>query len=539
MVDDIRFRVFANLYKDSVALMQIGAALRKRPGIAEATCIMATPANLAQLQHANLRVDADVHPSDLLVVVRGEADACAEAIDAAQNLLQGESESSAGQSGTFSLPVTSIAAALEAQPDVDLALISVPGDYAAGEALKALSSGLHVMLFSDNVALEDELAVKRYADERGLLVMGPDCGTAIINGIPLGFANVVRRGPIGLVAASGTGLQEVTCRIHNLGGGVSQAIGTGGRDLNEAIGGRTMRAGVRALAEDPTTRVIVLISKPPAARVAASVLDVAKASGKPTVVHFLGASARTIHGDNLHGTDSLAEAADVAVALASSNGSTSSLKRDASTAAKGTRSQASSDRAGLRDPASLLNGLATTQRLVRGLFTGGTFCYEAQLAFLRRDLACRSNAPAPRALPLDDSRADHVFIDMGDDEYTRGRPHPMIDPSLRNAALREAARDPAIAILLFDVVLGYGSHASPADELADALRDAQRGAATQGRKLVAIGHVCGTDGDPQDRDAQVQTLLSAGAAVADSNIEAASIAANLAATLVQPRKVNA
>src|SRR5438067_3636104 len=307
MTTDIRFRVFANLYKDSVALMQVGAALRKRPGVVEASCIMATPANLAQLQHAELSVDADVHPSDLLVVVRGEAQACDDAIDTAQTLLQGGgSEAPAERSGDFSLPLTSIAAGVEQSSDADLALISVPGDYAAAETMKALSLGLHVMLFSDNVAIEQERTIKRYASTRGLLVMGPDCGTAIINGIPLGFANVVRRGPIGLVAASGTGLQEVTCRIHNLGSGVSQAIGTGGRDLRDEIGGLTMLHALHALAVDDATRVVVLISKPPSPVIASRILDVAAASSKPTVVHFLGAPADAITRAGLHPAQSLA-----------------------------------------------------------------------------------------------------------------------------------------------------------------------------------------------------------------------------------------
>ena len=519
MTTALRCRVFSNLYKDSVALMQVGAALRQRPGIAEASCIMATPANLAQLQHADLSVDADAHPSDLLVVVRGEALACDEAIEAAQALLQGAPEQADRRDDAFSMPLTSIAAAIEQTPDADLALISVPGDYAAAEAMKALSLGLHVMLFSDNVGVDQEVAVKRHADARGLLVMGPDCGTAIINGIPLGFANVVRRGDIGLVAASGTGLQEVTCRIHNLGAGVSQAIGTGGRDLRDEIGGLTMLAALKALADDDRTRVIVLISKPPSPTVASRILALAAASGKPTVVHFLGAAPGTVQGASLHAAQSLADAADIAVAL--SRGS------ERASAPAIASNDAGADRV------HVLDGVASTQRTVRGLFTGGTFCYEAQLAFLRRGLPCRSNAPVHGALPLDGATADHVFIDMGDDEYTRGRPHPMIDPSLRNAAIREAADDPAVAMLLFDLVLGFGSHPSPADDLAGALRDSHRAAALEGRKLVSIGHVCGTDGDPQDRAAQIRTLASAGAIVADSNIEAASLAAQLALHLAQ------
>jgi succinyl-CoA synthetase alpha subunit len=524
MATEIGFRVFPNLYKDSVALMQLGAALRERPGILEASCIMATPANLVQLEHAGLSVDAGARPSDLLIVVRGDTQARDDAIASAQALLHDTQAAAHEGSSDLSAPLTSIAAGVEQAPDANLALISVPGDYAAAEAMKALSLGLHVMLFSDNVDIADERAIKRRASERGLLVMGPDCGTAIINGIPLGFANVVRRGRIGLVAASGTGLQEVTSRIHNLGAGVSQAIGTGGRDLRDDIGGLTMLAGLRALAADEGTNVIVLISKPPSPAIAARVLSLAAASGKATVVHFLGAVPDAIERAGLRAARSLAEAADLAVALANGD--------------ERTHPAAVPESGALDGRERLLEGLAPSQHAVRGLFTGGTFCFEAQLAFVHRGLACRSNAPVRGAMPLDRASDDHVFLDMGDDEYTRGRPHPMIDPSLRNAAILEAGGDPAIAILLFDIVLGYGAHPSPADELADALRSARRAAASHGRALVAIGHVCGTDGDPQDRAAQRRTLVSAGAVVAQSNFEAASLAAELAVALASRHASN-
>jgi FdrA protein len=390
----------------------------------------------------------------------------------------------------------------------------VPGDYAAAEALKALSLGLHVMLFSDNVSIDEERAIKAHAHQKELLVMGPDCGTAIINGVPLGFANVVRRGAIGLVAASGTGLQEVTCRIHNLGAGISQAIGTGGRDLRDEIGGATMLQGLRALADDGQTRVIVLISKPPSPAIGARILDLAAGTGKPTVVHLLGAAPDLVQRAGLHAAESLADAADIAVAFANGGTQIASSQRLSGAA--------------LARLERLLDGFATTQYAVRGLFSGGTFCYETQLAFLKRQLPCRSNAPVHGALPLDGHAEGHVFIDMGDDEYTRGRPHPMIDPSLRNAAVRAAASDPAVAVILFDVVLGYGAHPDPADELAAALRDAQQVAAAQRRALMMIGHVCGTEGDPQDKAAQMEKLAASGVVLAERNIHAATLAAEVA-----------
>jgi FdrA protein len=510
-----QFKLFANLYKDSVTLMQLGAALREREGIQQASCLMATPANLSQLAHAELSIDTQASPSDLLVVVRGDAAACEAAIAAADALLHAVGGGSDGGGTTFSLPLTSLAQGVERAPDADLALISVPGDYAAAEAMKALALGLHVMLFSDNVSIAEECAIKTRARAKGLLVMGPDCGTAIVNGVPLGFANVVRRGDIGLVAASGTGLQEVTCRIHNLGGGISQALGTGGRDLKEEIGGITMLQGLAALAADPSTRVIVLVSKPPAAAIARKIEAAAAAAGKPVVVHFLGAKPSALPA-GLHAATSLRHAADMAVALARGEAPT---PFDAKPSAQ--------EVVAIEQVAARM---ATTQGAVRALFTGGTFCYEAQLAFIARGLACSSNAPAQGALEYDDRRpsAGHVFLDLGDDDYTRGRPHPMIDPALRDAAVRAQGADARAAAILFDVVLGYGSHDNPARGLALALADAQREAHGQGRTLALIGHVCGTDADPQDKAAQVRQLEAAGAIIAGSNAEAAALAAHLA-----------
>ncbi len=529
---DLRFKAFPNLYKDSVTLMQLGAALRERAGIEQASCLMATPANLAQLLDANLDVDAKFSPSDLLVVVRGEAAACDAAIDAAESMLKAAAPPPSAAGAAFNLPLTSLtlgAAHAAAQgADADLALISVPGDYAAAEARKALALGLHVMLFSDNVSGAEELSIKTFARQQGLLVMGPDCGTAIVNGVPLGFANIVRRGAIGLVAASGTGLQEVTCRIHNRGGGVSQALGTGGRDLKEEIGGISMLHALGMLAADARTQVIVLISKPPSPAIAQKIEIAAAATGKPVVVHFLGATPRRLP-KGLYAAESLRHAADVALALAQGEALPGPF--------------ATAPHAGVAALEPHCAAMTATQLAVRALFTGGTFCYEAQLAFIARRLACRSNEPVQGAQRFDghlDGHAGghvggHVFLDLGDDDYTRGRPHPMIDPSHRDAAVRAQGADPNTAAILFDVVLGFGAHMDPARGLAQALADAQGEARRQGRELALIGHVCGTADDPQDKADQVRQLEAAGAWVADSNISAALLAARLAVHLAARR----
>jgi succinyl-CoA synthetase alpha subunit len=388
--------------------------------------------------------------------------------------------------------------ALAHSPESNLALISVPGEYAAAEAEKALRLGLHVMLFSDNVAAQDEIALKKLAREKQLLVMGPDCGTAIVDGVPLGFANAVRRGAVGVVGASGTGTQQVTSLVHRKGGGISHAIGTGGHDLAAEVGGITMLDGLARLAKDRDTKVIVLISKPPAPKVAADVLAAARRAGKPVVVNFVGATSLEA-GGNLYPVRTLEEAALAAVALSKGK--------------KPSKLSYSTKRPSVK--------FKKQQRFIRGLYSGGTFCYEASA--LLGD--AWSNAPVdPKRRIADPWKSkEHTLIDLGDDVFTRGRPHPMIDHRLRNERLLAESADPGVAVILFDVVLGYGSHPDPAAEMAPALARARK----RNRSVVFVASVCGTDEDPQGFERQEAALRGAGVLLADSNARAVLLAKSL------------
>ena len=379
----------------------------------------------------------------------------------------------------------------------------MPGDYAAAEASKALHLGLNVMLFSDNVSLEDEIALKHHARERGLLVMGPDCGTAIVDGVPLGFANAVRRGSIGIVGASGTGTQQVTCLVHRLGAGISHAIGTGGRDLHKDVGGISMLQGLERLARDADTKVIVLVSKPPAADVARTVVKAARRAGKPVVLNFIGAPPDAT-GESLFVARTLEDAANAAVLL-------SEGKRPSGRTGNGT-------------PAPAVR-LETDQRYIRGLFSGGTFCYEASSIITQ----AWSNAPVDKARQLKNvwKSQGTTLIDLGDDDFTRGRPHPMIDQRLRNDRMLEEAADPQVGVILLDVVLGYGAHPDPAAEIVPAILRAQR--AAKGRTIAFVASVCGTDEDPQGLDKQEAALRDAGVLLETSNARAARLAAALVA----------
>jgi FdrA protein len=397
-----------------------------------------------------------------------------------------------------------IASAQRLLPQASLALVSVPGRFARGVAAEALDAGFHVLLFSDNVPIEHEIDLKRRSLERGLLLMGPDCGTAIIGAAALGFANRVRAGRIGLVAAAGTGLQEVTSLIHRFGGGITHAIGTGGRDLSSAVGGATMLQGLRALALDPDTHVIVLVSKPPDADVAARILAAAAACGKPVVATFIGASVE--EKGSILGASTLEDAARRAVRLAYG---------------------LEPDPVGLKSlPAQEASRLAPGQRYIRGLMSGGTLCYEALVLLRSRIGPVFSNAPLSREEMLDPvthSRG-HTVIDMGGNEFTQGRLHPMLDPSLRLQRLLQEAADPEVAVILLDVVLGYGAHSNPAGALAPVIHDAVAHARRAGRYLVIAGSVCGTDDDPQGAADQRAALVEAGMLVEDSNARAVRLA---------------
>ena len=506
-----RHRVVPNLYKDSVALMAISSRLQMIGGVDAASVVMATATNLENLVGAGLVVDVVTKPSDLVVAVSGTAEGCDAALELADELLAEQPEDATGT--VDAQPSSSIQGALIRDPSINFALISVPGPYAAAEAFKALRLGLNVMVFSDNVPADHELALKKYATEYGLMVMGPDCGTAIVNGLPLGFANAVRRGSIGVVGASGTGMQEVASRIHNLGAGVSQALGTGGHDLSEEIGARSMLQGLRFLGRDADTKVIVLVSKPPAPTVAAMVLDEARAIAKPVVVIFLGTDPSTFRGGTIHGAGSLAEAADLAVAL-------SEGRAPASAAAD----MSAEDNGALDDAVAWM---AASQRYVRGIFCGGTFCYEAQLIARAEGITAFSNTPVAGNACLVDLSASqgHAIVDMGDDGFTQGRPHPMIDPTLRDERVLQDGADPTTALILLDVVLGYGSAADPIEGLLPVLAQVRDAAKSAGRYLGVIVHVCGTDIDPQRRDEVIDRLRSAGALVASTNAEAATWAA--------------
>lgn len=493
-----------------MVLMNLSTELATLPGIQQAMAIMGTEANKELLATIGLAAPEVglAGPNDLVVAVRAMDQ---DAAQAAEGRLREMLAGGLAVEGISEYQFRTLESAARAQGDSTLALISVPGPHAAREARRALDLGLHVLLFSDNVPLEDEIELKRIGGERGLLVMGPDCGTAIVNGAALGFANAVRRGPIGIVGASGTGIQELCALIDRSGLGVSHALGTGGRDLSARVGGATTFQAMELLEADDETRVLVLISKPPAPEVAARLLERAARCRKPVVVCLLGRNGQDGNTGETRVVGTLAEAAAEAVALAG-GGTPIDDKLSAEDAAWAAGQRAL---------------LAPGQRFVRGLFSGGTLCQEAMIVWKDSLGDTWSNVPLEPRLRLPDPRRSqgHAAIDLGDDLFTLGRPHPMIDPTLRQERILAEAGDPAVAVLMLDLVLGYGAHEDMASALVPAIEEARGRAEAAGRHLSVVAHVCGTEADPQGLTAQEKRLRMAGVRLGSSNAAAAQLAA--------------
>ena len=486
----VHVRVWPAAYHDSVVLLELAGALRDRPGVDEAAALMGTPANHELLAAADLATAATgaAGPGDLVVAVRATTDAAGvAALAAGAELLaarrRADAVGPAGAPASATIAPRTLESALRRQPATNLVTISVPGAFAAAEARRALRAGRHVFLFSDQVSLADEVALKRLAIRRGLFCMGPDCGTAYVSGTGLGFANVVPRGRVGVVAASGTGLQAVACHLAARGEGLSHGIGVGGRDLSAPVGGGMTALALEALGRDPDTALIVLVSKPPDAAVLPRIERALAALRVPAVVCCLGAPPRAGGPGRWVGT--LEDAADAAVATL----------RGGAWAPAGAAPVAAG-----REPPPRLAG-----RLL-GLYAGGTLAHEARLLLA--------------------AHADRVeILDLGDDAHTVRGPHPMLDPAPRAARVRAAGEAPEIGGLLLDLVLGRGAHPDPAAPLAAAIRDARARAARDGRTLVVVASVVGTAADPQGLAAQVATLEAAGAVVLPSNAGAARFAA--------------
>lgn len=501
-MSEFAIRIHANTYLDSVVLLSGSRAILNTPGVEWGAALTGTAANIELLESEGFDPNAlrEATANDLVLVAHGESAEVA--------LDNGEADlfdSKPVQDAGFpdSAPAT-LEDAVAAAPGSNVALVSVGGAYATLEAHKALSAGLNVLLFSDNVPIEDEIELKTRGEELSLLVMGPGAGTALIGGVGLGFANAVRNGSVGVVAAAGTGAQEVMTLLHRWGLGVTHVIGVGGRDLSDAVGGRMTSMAIRALEADPNTDVILVVSKPPSAEVAERILD--RPRVKPIVASLIGLADELRVSDHVR----LATRLDQAVLEVFA-----ALDRQAQ----------STENGAVERIAAATSRLGTERTAVRGLFSGGTLCYEAMTILAEHAPPVFSNTPLREGWQLSQAgAADHICLDLGEEEFTRDRPHPMIDPAGRVDAIEREGRAPRASVVLIDVVLGFGSHPDPAGVLAPACEAVM--ANPSGPQVVA--YVLGTAEDPQGLDSQRQQLEEVGCIVAATNAQAAVAAAAIA-----------
>jgi FdrA protein len=497
-----------NTYFDSVSLMSLSTKANQVEGVEQAIIAMGTEMNKGVIRNVGLMTPEveEAKTSDLMIVVKAATDELCENAFVSINELFTKKNTSTGKS---EVKYSTISSAAQSIPEANLAVISVNGAYAAREAKKALENDLHVMLFSDNVSIEEEIELKKFAHEKGLLMMGPDCGTAILGNVGLAFANAVRKGEIGIVGASGTGSQEISVRIHDFGGGITQLIGTGGRDLSEEVGGIMMLDGIKALDEDEATKVIVLVSKPPAPSVEEKILDQIKQCKKPVVVWFIGGDEEKITKAGGHFAKMSKEAALKAVLLAGAD-------------------ESKINKRALNIPLieEVRAKLTPEQKYIRGLFCGGTLCDEAMYAAMEKFDNVYSNIQKNADYLLEDNNVskEHTFIDFGDDEFTKGKPHPMIDPSTRIERFKQEAKDPSVGVIVMDFVLGFGSHEDPVGVMLPAIIEAKQLAEQEGRHLEILGYVLGTDLDYQNFDEQVEKLIAAGVTHASSSQNAGLLA---------------
>ena len=501
----VRVKIKKNTYFDSVSLMVLSTKINEMENVEQAFVAMATEMNKGVLANVGLLLPEikTANNGDLFIVVKAKSEAiCEEILIESEEMLN---DNNGGGSSVFDdsdKKYSTLKQAIKHIPEANLVIISVPGEFAKREAMTALNNDLHVLMFSDNVSVSDEIELKVFAHEKGLLMMGPDCGTAIINHVGLCFANDIRHGNIGVVGASGTGSQEVTARIHDFGGGISQLLGTGGRDLSEDVGGIMMLDGLRALEADPATDIIVIVSKPAAKSVEKRILALIKSFTKPVIVCLLGGDEGPVVESGAYFAKTTKEAALQAVILAGTDESTINKRA-------------------LNLPLieEIKTKLAPEQKYIRGLFCGGTLCEEAMMLTREFHSNVYSNIaknPDQRVIDINVSQR-HTFIDFGDDDFTNGRPHPMIDPSSRIERLLQEANDPEVGVIILDFIIGYGSHLDPVGVTIPAIIEAKKKAESRGQHLEILGYVLGTDIDMPRLDDQIKKLAEAGVTISSSS----------------------
>jgi FdrA protein len=501
--------VLHNLFRDSIQLMRLSEDVKKIDGVSDAVVAMGTETNRHLLQDLGLlgKESRSAGDGDLIIAVRTREGADpAEVMGRVQQMVMSPPARAKGQKTTV---FHSVKTAVDRVGRANLAIVSVPGWQAFDPTMELLRNGVNVHLFSDHVPLDQEIRLKSYASSHGLLVLGPGAGTSIINGVGLGFANSVRKGDVGIVASAGTGIQEVSTMLDSIGLGVSAALGVGGTDVKEEVGGLMMKDCLTLLEKDESTKTIMIVAKTPKEKVIKEVMAHAeRVTTKPVVACFLGLDTPSVRGGRVRYAKTLHSAVSHAAAIAGGEAEDAFRARVGSSFAE--LSKVSKE---------VASGLSPGQKFVRGLYSGGTLAHETLLIFRELVGEPYSNTPLSDRFALQDPNAsrENSVVDLGDESFTAGRAHPMIDPTLRKLRITQEARDPGVAAVMLDIVLGYGSAQDPGGSLLGAVEGARESSRRGGGEIAFMAHVCGTNSDPQPLSAQSEKLSKAGVLLFPSN----------------------
>ena len=479
-----KYHVIEGRYIDSVLLMQISREIEKMQGVSKASCMVATAENISFLEMAGFHPPSGVSGNSVIIAVEAESSKkCEDAINNAINLIDTGMVQHKTSYTLDDLPD------LISTDDFPVVFISTPGEYAYDVADKSLDSGANIHIFSSNVPIEQELRLKTKGASKGLFVMGPDCGTSIIHGKGLGFSNALEAtGDIGIIGSSGTGIQELSVLMDRNGLGVSYAIGVGSNDLKESINGIMSKQALNFLKE--RCSAIAVVCKKPDPSVERALLE--SMGNIPSVFISLGSDKQYSSG-NTYVTGNIDDAVSH---LMSKIGKGRKIQQEAFPK--------------MKEPGK-------DRKLLRGFFVGGSLCYQAQAILHGKGIHVFSNAPADEQYRVEkDFDNLNVCIDTGAEEYVAGKPHPMIDPVSRNSFLvRESSRND-VRVILFDIILGYGSAEDPVAGL-DKMKNGP----------VLVASICGTEKDSQGYQSIRKRLEDKGVVVFRSAARAAEYAASI------------
>ncbi|WP_102410005.1 hypothetical protein [Beduinella massiliensis] len=511
--------IYPNGYRDSIQLLLATSVMMEQTGITSANFAMGTEGGKCIFKALGMESKTidDAKTSDLIAAAFCDSE---EVFEAALSQAFAALTQKQAKGGGVHQAYRSLETARREHPEAQVCMISIPGEYAKAEAMRALNAGMHVILFSSHISPQDERELKETAREKGLLCMGPDCGVVNLDGAAFLLASITNRGPFGLCGATGVGIQHVGALLHAAGSGVSQIIGTGGGDLRQPVGGISMMMGIDALEADPQTKYILLVSRKPGQETLQTVLQRVEQCKKPVVIYFMGCDAAPIEAAGAIYANNLD---DVAVQALRLIGEELALQTDEEITA-------------LAEKAA--QGMAPQQKYVRGLFTGGTYCDEAMRTMRERIGPIYSNCPLTPDMMLKESTKsrENTCVDYGEDEFTLGKPHPTMEPSIRCPHILREAEDPTTAVLLLDFIFAAAAHPDPVGVVLQKIKEAMALAQSRGGKLAVVASVCGTDADFQNLAQEKQMLSEAGVYVCDTNYRAALLAGKIVELLSEEVK---